>query len=137
VIITIVTSALSYLPGFLLAEPTFLCPSPGSGELEGCSEEFWCDNYYPNKWTPDMVDWKYDYSWVKERKIICEDGASRIHYKNIIMILTTIVSFVFITISDTLGRVRTLKIAILFIVATALVAYFSDSIVIKIIGFSF
>jgi hypothetical protein len=57
-----VTSGLSYLPGFLLAEPTFFCKKPGSGELEGCSEDLWCDKYYPNKYTPDMVDWKYDYS---------------------------------------------------------------------------
>jgi hypothetical protein len=137
VIATIVKSALSYLPGFLLAEPTFLCPKPGSGELEGCSEEFWCDNYYPNKWTPDMVDWKYNYSWVKEREIICEDGASRAHYRNMVMVLSTIVTYVFITLSDSLGRVRTLKIGILFIVASALAAYFIDSIVIKVIGFAF
>jgi hypothetical protein len=77
VIVVLVTSALSYLPGFLLAEPTFFCPDAIKGGLKKCSEDFWCDNYYPNKWTPDMVDWKYDHSWVNQRKIICDDGASR------------------------------------------------------------
>ena len=84
-----------------------------------------------------MVDWKYDYSWVKEREIICDDGASRLQYKNILMILTTVVSYVFITMSDSLGRVRTLRIAILFIVAAALAAFFIDSIVVKVIGLAF
>jgi hypothetical protein len=53
------------------------------------------------------------------------------------MVLTTIVAYVFITLSDTLGRVRTLKISILFIVAAALAAYFMEPIAIKVIGFSF
>jgi hypothetical protein len=136
-IITTITSALSYLPGFLLAEPTFLCPNPGSGQLEACSEDFWCDNYYRNKWTLNMVDWKYEYSWVKQREIICDDGGSRAQYKNILMILSTFASYVFITLSDFLGRVRTLRIAILLIVASALAAFFTDSIVIKVIGLAF
>ena len=136
-IVVIVTSALGYLPGFLLAEPTFLCPKLGSGELEGCSEDFWCDKYYPNKWTQDMVDWKYDYSWVKQREIICEDGASRAQLKNVVMILSVFSAYVFITLSDSMGRARTMKIASLFAVAGGLAGYFIDSIVIKVIGLSF
>jgi hypothetical protein len=136
VIITIVTSALSYLPGFLLAEPTFLCPEPGSSELKKCSEDLWCDKYYPDKWTPSMIDWKYDYSWVKERLIICEDGAERAQYKIILMILSVFVTFVFISLSDSMGRARTMKIALLSAVAAGLAGYFIDSILIKVIGLS-
>ena len=132
-----VTSALSYLPGFLLADPTFFCQKQGSSELEKCLEDLWCDKYYPNKYTPDMVDWKYDYSWVKQREIICEHGAERAEYKNIIIILSTIVSFVFITLSDSIGRVRSLQISVLFIAAAALAAYFIDNIVIKVIALGF
>jgi hypothetical protein len=137
VIIFLVTSALSYLPGFLLAEPTFLCPEPDTGELKECSEDLWCHKYYPDNWTPDMVDWKYDYSWVKERKIICEDRAERAQYKDIIMILSVFVTFVFITLSDSLGRVKTLKIALLSAVAVGLAGYFIDSILIKVLALSF
>jgi hypothetical protein len=137
VIVVIVTSALGYLPGFLLAEPQFLCPNSGTGKLEECKEDLWCDKYYPGKWTPDMVDWKYEYSWVKKEMIICEDGASRAQYRNINMILSTFVVYVFITLSDSMGRARTLRVALLFIVAAALTAYFIDSIVVKVIGLSF
>jgi hypothetical protein len=137
VILTIVTSALSYLPGFLLAEPTFLCPEPDTGALEKCSEDLWCHKYYPDNWTPDMVDWKYDYSWVKERKIICEDGVERAQYKIILMILSVFVTFLFITLSDSMGRARTIKIALLSAVAAGLAGYFIDSILIKVIGLSF
>jgi hypothetical protein len=137
VIIFLVTSALSYLPGFLLAEPTFLCPEPDTGKLKECSEDLWCHKYYPDNWSPDMVDWKYDYSWVKERKIICEDGAERAQYKDIIMILSVFVTFVFITLSDSLGRVKTLKIALLSAVAVGLAGYLIDSILIKVLALSF
>ncbi len=81
-----------------------------------------------------MVDWKWDYSWVKERKLICEDGAKRAEYKNIIIVLSVIMGFVFITLSDSLGRVRTLKTSVLFIATAALAAYFIDSLVIKVIA---
>jgi hypothetical protein len=137
VIIFLVTSALSYLPGFLLAEPTFLCSEPDTGALKECSEDLWCHKYYPDNWTPDMVDWKYDYSWVKERKIICEEGAERAQYKDIIMILSVFVTFFFITLSDSMGRVKTLKIALLSAVAVGLAGYFIDSILIKVLALSF
>jgi branched-subunit amino acid transport protein len=53
------------------------------------------------------------------------------------MILSTFVVYVFITLSDSMGRARTFRIALLFIVAAALAAYFIDSIVVKVIGLSF
>ena len=84
-----------------------------------------------------MVDWKYEHSWVKQRMIICEHGAERANYKNIIMILSTVVSFTSITLSDSMGRARTLQSAVLFIAASALAAYFIDNIVIKVIGLGF
>lgn len=108
-----------------------------SGELEGCSEDLWCDKYYPNDGWQDLVDWKYEYSWVKEKEIICDDGASRAQYRNIVMILSTFVTYVFITLSDSMGRVRAFRAALLFIVAAAVAAYFIDSTPVKVIGLSF
>ena len=53
------------------------------------------------------------------------------------MILSVFTTYVFITLSDSMGRARTIKIALLTAVAAGLAAYFIHNIVVKVIGLSF
>lgn len=128
-------SATLYSTGFLLADPAFKCQK-GATTIT-CTQIEFCRQYSsnPKNWPMDLINWKYN-SWVKHFELICDDRHTNTAWKQAIMFSSASFAIVSGIISDSYGRIFTMKLFSWSILLVSLIGYFFDDLIVKIVCYS-
>ena len=120
-----ISSFSTYQPSLAFISPDFYCPDIS------CTESEFCLKYWPDNYTSEQIDWKYN-SLIKQHNMICDNMYLKTYSMLINQILVALIPFIPATLSDTFGRVKMIKISMCVLCPFSFLGYlFPDTLALQ------
>lgn len=82
------------------------------------------------------MKWPFPNNWTEKYEAYCDGETKRLNGKTMVLLINTVICFVFLSMTDLLGRVKVTFLTNTMIITGLLIATFVNSFYLKLIGLS-